>query len=99
VDVTSAAIRIGAIVASTAEKAGTSTTPPTVGEQDDLCMADPRLMSDPHTTEAGGAHVEDDAHRCLFASTPWEEEIVDRIQGGVLHERVRAIGKGPCRGT
>jgi hypothetical protein len=58
------------------EMAGASTAPPARGEQDDLCMADPRPMPDPQTAEAGGARVEDDAHWCLYIGTPWEEEVM-----------------------
>jgi hypothetical protein len=74
-DVMSSVIRAGATAASVAEKAGTSTAPPAEGEQDDLCMADLRRTPDPQTAEAGGARTEDDAHWCLYVSTPWEEEV------------------------
>jgi hypothetical protein len=72
---TSPAVRVGAAAASTAEKAGTSTAPPIGGEQDDLCMTDPWPTPDPQTAGAWGALTEDDAHRCLYVSTPWEEEV------------------------
>jgi hypothetical protein len=64
-DVTSSVIGAGATAVSAVEKAGTGTIPPTGWEQDDLCMADPQLTSNPRTAEAGGAHTEDDAYRCI----------------------------------
>jgi hypothetical protein len=77
-DVTSAAGGTGATAASEVDKAVTSTTPATEEEGGDLCMVDPRSMSDPQTVEAGGggAQVEDDAHRCLYVGTSWEAEVV-----------------------
>jgi hypothetical protein len=36
--------------ASTAEKVGASTAPPTGEEKDDLCMTDPRPTLDPQTS-------------------------------------------------
>jgi hypothetical protein len=44
-------------------------------------MTDPQPMLDPQTAEAGGAHAEDDAHRCLYVGTPWEEEVVADRRG------------------
>jgi hypothetical protein len=77
-NVTNAVVGTRATAASAAEKAGTSTAPPTGrgGEQEDLCMADPRPTSDPQTVEAGGARGEDDMHWCLYVGTPWEEEVI-----------------------
>jgi hypothetical protein len=74
-DVTSLTVRAGAMAASMTEKAGTRTTPPARGEQDNLCIENPRLTLDPQTTEAGRTHAEDDAHRCLYIGTPWKEEV------------------------
>jgi hypothetical protein len=92
-DVTSSAVEAGATTASAAEKAETSTAPPTRGEQDDLCMADLRLTSDPQTTEAGGTRVEDDAERCLYVGPPWEEEVTtDRRNVDDFNEASRTIG-------
>jgi hypothetical protein len=93
-DMTSAAVRAGATSTSVAEKARASTAPPTEGEQDDLFMADSRPTPDPHTVEAGGAHVEDDAHLCLYVGIPWEKEVVaDRRDVDEFKEASRTIGR------
>jgi hypothetical protein len=75
-DVTSATVGAGATATSAAGKAETSNAPATEGEQDDLCMTDPRMMPNLQASKVGGAHVEDDAHRCLYVGTPWEHEVV-----------------------
>jgi hypothetical protein len=91
-DVTSAAGGIGATAASEADKAGTSIAPATEEEGGDLYMADPLPTSDPQAAEAGGAHVEDDAHWCLYVSTPWEAEVVaDRRDVDEFKEASRTI--------
>jgi hypothetical protein len=93
-DVTSAAVGTGAMAASAAKKAGTSTTPPTEGEQGDLYMADPRPTPDPQTSKAGGARVEDDMHWCLYVGTRWEEEVVaNRRDIDEFKEASRTIGR------
>jgi hypothetical protein len=92
-DVMSAATGTRATAASTAEKAGTSTTPATEEEGDDLCLIDPRLTPDPQAAEAGGARVEDNLHRCLYVSTPWEQEVVaDHHDIDKFKEASRTIG-------
>jgi hypothetical protein len=45
-DVTSSAVGVGAAATSVREKAGANTTPPSGGEQDDLCMAASRSTPD-----------------------------------------------------
>jgi hypothetical protein len=65
-DVTSTIGGTGATAASEADKAGTSIAPATEEEGGNLCMADPLPTLDPQAAEAGGARVEDDAHRCLY---------------------------------
>jgi hypothetical protein len=93
-DVMSSAVGAGAIAASTTDKAGASTAPPTRGEQDNLCMTDPRPMPDPQTAEAGGARTEDDVHRCLYVDTPWEQEVTaDRRDIDDFKEASRMIGR------
>jgi hypothetical protein len=73
--VTSSAVEVEAMAVSATEKARASTAPPTGGEQDDLCMTNPRPTPDPQTAEMGGARTKDDAHLCLYVGTPWEEEV------------------------
>jgi hypothetical protein len=52
--VMSLAVGAGATMVSVTEKVGISATPPIRGEQDDLCMADPRPTQDPQVAKAGG---------------------------------------------
>jgi hypothetical protein len=93
-DMTSATVGTGAMVTSTAKKTGTCTAPPTEKRQGDLCMAEPRPTPDPQTTEAGGAHVEDDPHQCLYVGTPWEEEVItDRRDVDEFKEASCTIGR------
>jgi hypothetical protein len=75
-DVTSATGGTRATTASKADKAGTSTAPATEEEGGDVYMVDPLPTSDPQAAEAGGARMEDDAHRCLYVGTLWEAEVV-----------------------
>jgi hypothetical protein len=101
-DVTSTAGGAGAMAASEADKAGTSTAPATEDEGGDLCMAGQLPTPDPQAAEVGGARMEDDLHRCLYLGTLWEEEVVadcrdvddfkeaSRIIGPVLSVRVLA---------
>jgi hypothetical protein len=92
-DVMSATVGTGATTAFVTEKAGTSTAPPTKGEQDDLFMSDSRPMPDPQMAEARGARAEDDAHRCLYVGTPWEEEVTaDQRDVFEFNEASRMIG-------
>jgi hypothetical protein len=57
-------------------------------------MADPRPTPDPQTTEAGGARVEDETHRCLYVGTPWEEKVIaDRRDVDDFKEASRTIGR------
>jgi hypothetical protein len=56
-------------------------------------MADPRSTPDPQTPKAGGARMEDDAHRCLYIGTPWAEEaIADHHDVDEFKEASRMIG-------
>jgi hypothetical protein len=57
--VTSAVGEAGATLVFEADKAGTSTAPPTEEEGGDLYEADTLTTSDPQAAEAGGARVED----------------------------------------
>jgi hypothetical protein len=75
-EVTSTVSGAGAMVVSEADTAGTSTAPATEVEGGDLCMDGQLLTPDPQVAEAGGAHVEDDLHRCLYVDTLWEAEVV-----------------------
>jgi hypothetical protein len=58
----------------------TSTTPATEEEGGDLCMVDPRSMSDPQTVEAGGGGGGGQGggapHRGENLGTSWEAEVV-----------------------
>jgi hypothetical protein len=53
VNVTSLAVEAGATAAFAVENGGTSTTPPGEGEQDNICMADPRPTLDPQAAKVG----------------------------------------------
>jgi hypothetical protein len=91
-DLMSAASGSRVMAASEADKAGTSTTPATEEEGGDLFMADPLPTLDPHAAEAGGTHVEDDVHRCLYVGTPWEAEVIaDRRDVDEFKEASRII--------
>jgi hypothetical protein len=51
-------------------------------------------MSDLQAAEAGGAHVEDDAHWCLYVGTPLEAKVVaDRRNVEEFKEVSRTIGR------
>jgi hypothetical protein len=85
-NVMSLAVGAGATMVSVTEKVGISATPPIRGEQDGLCMADPRPTQDPQVAKAGGARVEDDIHRCLYVTT-------DRRDIDEFKEVSRTIGR------
>jgi hypothetical protein len=75
-DVTSMASGAGTTAASEVDKARTIATPAVEGEGGDLCIAGSLPAPDPQATGERGAWVEDDLHRCLYVSTPWEAEAV-----------------------
>jgi hypothetical protein len=53
----------------------------------------PSTTLDPQTAEAGGARVDDDAHRCLYVNTMCEEEVIaDCCDVDEFKEASRTIG-------
>jgi hypothetical protein len=92
-DVTSAAVGAGATAASEADKAGTSAPPATGGEGNDRGTSEPQ-----EEPSSGGIFAEvmeavNDEDRCLYASTPWEVEVVtDRRDFEKFKEVVHMIG-------
>jgi hypothetical protein len=95
-DVTSAAVGAGTTAASEADKAGTSAPPATEGEGGDLCTTSPQPAPGPQAAVEEGTWSEDDQHRCLYVSTPWEAEVVaDRRDLEEFKEASRTIGYIP----
>jgi hypothetical protein len=93
-EVSSQALGAGATVASEVEKGATSTTPPVGGQQDDLCVSDPPTTLGQQAAEVGDTDVEVDDNRCLYAGTPWENDVViDRRNVYDFKEESRMIAR------
>jgi hypothetical protein len=75
-DVTSAATKAGAVAASEVEKAGTSAPPTAEGEGGDRGTSEPQEVLPPRGILDEGMEAVNDEDRCLYASTPWEAEVV-----------------------
>jgi hypothetical protein len=75
-DVTSQALGAGAKMMLEVEKCGASTASPVGGRQDDLCVFDPLPTLGQQIAEVGGTSVEGDDDRCLYARTPWENDVI-----------------------
>jgi hypothetical protein len=75
-EVSSQALGTGVTVASEVEKGGAGTTPPVGGQQDDLCVIDPPSTLSQQAVEVGDTSVEGDDDRCLYAGTPWENDVI-----------------------
>jgi hypothetical protein len=75
-DVTSAAARVRMAAAPDADKAGTSAPPTTEGEACDHDTSGPREEPPSRGIFAKGMEAMDYEDRCLYASTPWEAEVI-----------------------
>jgi hypothetical protein len=92
-DVTSTAAGAGTTAAPEVDKAGTSAPPTTGGEGGVRGTSDPQPAPGPQGIIDEGMESVNDEDRCLYAGTPWEEEVTtDRRDLETFKEAARTIG-------
>jgi hypothetical protein len=92
-DITNAAAGAGTTTSLEADKARTSASPTTRGEDGDRGASDPQSAPGPHGIIDEGMDSMNVEDQCLYVGTPWEEEVItDRRNLETFREAARTIG-------